>query len=237
MPSIFAKIVTYNKSQNPLAFEWLIYRDDMSIFKNILSTVPYGQKILDIGCGSAGYWSLRPDLNWQGIDVNPESKAGIIIKPNENYPIEDRSVDAVLLSFSLEHISNLTHLLSEVDRVLRIKGSIIIRCPFMYPLHDTPDDYWRFSIEGLNHLFSNFSNTSTRVSGNYFKGAAVNRNYFLLQFYENFLNGRFRKVFRYILFGPFVLLILWTNLISLVLSKLDKTGKFPVFVDVIYSKS
>lgn len=237
MPSVFAKIVTYNKTQNPLAFEWLIYRHDMSKFKNILSTVPHGQMILDIGCGSAKYWSLRPDLNWLGIDVNSESKAEIIIKPNENYPIEDNSVDAVLLSFSIEHISNLTHLLSELNRVLRNNGLIIIRCPFMYPLHDTPDDYWRFSIEGLDKLFSNFSKVSARVSGNYFRGAAVNRNYFLLQFYENFLNGRFRKALRYIFFAPFIFLILWTNLFSFALSRLDKTGKFPIFVDVTYSKS
>lgn len=236
VPTLLAKITTYKRTHNPLAFEWLVYRNDNEKILRLLSVVPNNGKILDIGCGSSRYWSLRPDLEWVGLDVNPEANADIVISPDETYPLGDESQDAVLMSFSIEHISNLNLLVKEINRVLKPNGIILIRCPFLYPLHDTPGDFYRFSSEGLDVVFSDFTQISKSTSGNYFGSSAVNRNYFLSKFYENALEGRKVKWLRAFLFLPILLAIFVGNVLSLTMTPFDRIGKFPVFLDLSYMK-
>ena len=234
MASMFAKLVTYKKNKNPFAFEWAIYRKSDKILQEFLSEdIPSNSRILDVGCGSASYWNLRSDLNWVGVDINPESKATFVIESNKAYPFENEVFDAIILSFSIEHIANLDLLIKELTRVLKQGGIVVIRCPFLYPLHDTPDDYWRFSLEGLAILFSNFKMVKFNYAGNYFLGAAVYRNYYLLQTFERVFSQGFWRAF---FFLPFILTIFVGNLISLFLSNLDKTEKFPVFLSASYKK-
>ncbi len=236
MPTLLGKITTYKKTVNPFAFEWLIYRNDAKRLDRLLSGVPQNGKILDVGCGAARYWNHRPDLEWLGMDVNPEARADIVIAPDQTYPLGDKTQDAVLLSFSIEHISNINFLVKEVNRVLKDKGLVLIRSPFLYPLHDTPDDFWRFSSEGMDVVFKDFAQISRAVSGNYFESATVNKNYFLYKFYENVLNSKRIRFMRIFLFFPILLSIFLGNIISLVVSPIDVTGKFPVFFDLSYRK-
>jgi hypothetical protein len=38
-------------------------------------------------------------------------------------------------------------------RVLKPEGRIVVSVPFLFPIHDAPGDYWRFTKYGLRYLF------------------------------------------------------------------------------------
>lgn len=64
-------------------------------------------------------------------------------------PIRDKSVDVVLLLEVLEHLRYPSDALKEIHRVLRPGGKLIMSVPFMYPLHDPPFDFQRYTTHGL----------------------------------------------------------------------------------------
>lgn len=93
--------------------------------------------VLDIGCGSGYLLDLLseeiPDSNLSGIDVYPlpgkkgwEYKKGDITK---GLPYKDNTFDSVILGEVIEHVPNTDFLLSEINRVLKKKGYLIVSTP------------------------------------------------------------------------------------------------------------
>lgn len=64
-------------------------------------------------------------------------------------PIADASVDSVLLLEVLEHVEQYEQVLAEIKRILRQNGTLYLSAPFIYPAHDEPHDYHRFTRHGL----------------------------------------------------------------------------------------
>jgi SAM-dependent methyltransferase len=113
--------------------------------------------LLDVGCGLRPYEPLfrHRVRRWIGLD-RPQSAAG---RPLANIfadtlalPIRDGAFDTVLCTQVLEHVRDPALLLREVARVLRAGGRIILTAPQTNPLHEEPDDYFRFTRYGLVHL-------------------------------------------------------------------------------------
>ena len=61
-------------------------------------------------------------------------------------PLEDNSVDVVLCTEVIEYIYDYKKLLSEMSRVLKQDGILLLSFPFIYPLHaDDKHDYYRLT--------------------------------------------------------------------------------------------
>ena len=71
-------------------------------------------------------------------------------------PFIDNCFDVISLMEVLEHIHNPQKALNEIYRVLKPEGLLIFSVPFIFPLHDRPDDYFRFTKYGLTHLLSKY---------------------------------------------------------------------------------
>ncbi len=65
-------------------------------------------------------------------------------------PFRAGSFDAAVASQVLEHLHSPAVALSELTRVLRTDGMMLVALPFLYPLHQTPHDYQRLTRWGLN---------------------------------------------------------------------------------------
>lgn len=79
-----------------------------------------------------------------GIDV-----VGDVIRP----PFKDASFDTVLCTQVLEHVKEPWTMVENIARILRPGGTAILTTPFMYPFHADPHDYFRYTEEGIRHLF------------------------------------------------------------------------------------
>ncbi|MEA5416908.1 class I SAM-dependent methyltransferase [Synechococcus sp. BA-132 BA5] len=114
-------------------------------------------KLLDVGAGSSPYEELimstghisqyikldfakskyhkghSLDLTWDGKTI----------------PLQPQTIDTVLMTEVLEHVHRPGDLLREVRRVLKPGGVLFLTVPFIWPMHELPYDYHRFTPVAL----------------------------------------------------------------------------------------
>jgi SAM-dependent methyltransferase len=71
---------------------------------------------------------------------------------SEALPLGTASFDTVILSDVLEHIPEPDKLWAEISRILRPRGRIIMNVPFMYWVHESPHDYYRYTEFALRRF-------------------------------------------------------------------------------------
>ena len=103
-----------------------------------------GITVLDVGCGS-GFIAhhLTGILNAEivGLDVAPKTSARInfLRFDGRTFPVSNQSFDAVLLCYVLHHARDAHVVLTEVRRVLRDQGRVII-------YEDNPAGWWNRAV-------------------------------------------------------------------------------------------
>ena len=102
---------------------------DMAL--EIARMIPRGSEALDVGCGNgfiAHHLSAMLGTSVIGIDVTDATVAPIDFRSfdGRRFPLEDNSVDAVLLCYVLHHAQDVHSILNEVRRVLREGGQVVI---------------------------------------------------------------------------------------------------------------
>jgi ubiquinone/menaquinone biosynthesis C-methylase UbiE len=121
--------------------------------KNIGETLPKGEgDVLSI--------SRSKNLS-ELLDIKPKTLIEADY-PDHNFlslQFPDESFDFVLSDQVLEHVKgNPQQAIDESWRVLRPGGIALHTTCFINPIHEAPDDYWRFTPEALKLLARNFSN-------------------------------------------------------------------------------
>lgn len=71
-------------------------------------------------------------------------------------PFKTNSVDVVINEFVLEHVKNPEEIVKEIYRVLKPNGLLYLAVPFVASFHSSPDDYYRWSKQGLRELLKQF---------------------------------------------------------------------------------
>lgn len=129
--------------------------------------IRHSDKWLDVGCGSRPYESLFPCGTYTGVDVNDSGRPTHMKSPDYFYdgrtlPFPDQSFDGVLCTQVLEHVANPEVLLSEINRVLKPEGTLVLSAPFSWGEHEEPYDFFRFSTFGFHELLTrcNFGNVA-----------------------------------------------------------------------------
>ncbi len=151
--------------------------------EGLAETVRDAQDILDVGTSQRYAKELRPyeglfkGKNYMAAGYQPSSAYGAYNcdchQDVQKMTFADTSFDAVLCIEVLEHVADPFATARELLRVLRPAGRLLLTTPFLYgyhgkqadahsPSHESYPDYWRFTHQGLEHLFSGFRNV--RVS-------------------------------------------------------------------------
>lgn len=114
--------------------------------------------LLDLGCGQAPLYLAYRDLarsvtcvDW-GNSKHDVSHADVLCDLNERIPLPDASFDTIILSDVLEHLFRPQTALSEIRRMLRPGGKLLMSVPFLYSLHEKPYDYFRYTQFGLERM-------------------------------------------------------------------------------------
>jgi SAM-dependent methyltransferase len=69
-------------------------------------------------------------------------------------PFADATFEQVISSEVLEHLHTPIKAAAEIARVLKPGGRLVLTVPMVYPVHEAPHDYHRFTEFGLYNLFS-----------------------------------------------------------------------------------
>lgn len=94
-------------------------------------------------------------------------------EPN-NLRAADSSADCLLVPNLVHHVEDQHGLWSEVSRVLKSGGKLYIFEPTIRELHQVPDDYLRYTPNGLKYILANygFGDFKVRVTGGPFTAIA-----------------------------------------------------------------
>jgi SAM-dependent methyltransferase len=132
--------------------------------------------VLDLACGVMPYKELLKSSavkEYIGIDLEP-TEYHHDVKPDyywdgKNIPLDDASVNFVIATEFLEHYFDTTHILKEIKRVLKPGGTFFFTVPSVWPLHEAPYDYHRFTPFALEEYFkrSEFSSWEIKSLGGF----------------------------------------------------------------------
>jgi SAM-dependent methyltransferase len=115
-----------------------------------------GGKMLDVGCGQKPYASYFDASTYVGLEFDtPEARARGVAEAYYDggvFPFPAGTFDAVLCSQVLEHVFTPGEFLTEVHRVLREGGKLLLTVPFVWDEHEQPHDFARYSSFGLKYL-------------------------------------------------------------------------------------
>lgn len=105
---------------------------------------------LDLGCADSPYSHYFS--NRIGLDIEP-GKGVDVVADAHDLPFEDERFDVILCTEVLEHLHTPHAAISEMRRVLKRGGMLILTTRFVFPIHNAPGDYFRYTKYGLRYLF------------------------------------------------------------------------------------
>ncbi len=128
-------------------------------------------RLLDIGAGTGDFLTVVKNDGWQTVGIEPSAKAKeIAIKKGVNFApdlasLESNSFDIITMWHVLEHVPNLEEYISELKRLIKPTGTIIIAVPNFksydakyygefWAAFDVPRHLWHFSKTAIKKLFA-----------------------------------------------------------------------------------
>jgi SAM-dependent methyltransferase len=121
----------------------LTYKRRMPPELDFIASFPRDATILNIGSGESNLGT-----NVVNLDIDAFQNVSVVGLA-ENLPLADSSCDAVVLVAVLEHVRDPARTFSEISRVLRPLGRVFVDVPFLQGYHAAPNDYRRFTEQGL----------------------------------------------------------------------------------------
>lgn len=109
--------------------------------------LPANTPIIDVGSGPR-----RFGKEFINLDIFPFPEVDIVADAT-HLPFASNSIQAIVSESVLEHVADPNTVISEMVRVLKVEGYIYVSAPFVHPFHASPNDYNRWTISGLKHLF------------------------------------------------------------------------------------
>lgn len=132
---------------------------------NALSKLLIDGKILDVGGSNmSGYHELIKGEH-QIITGNIDIRYGADVEfdAQKNWPFKDSEFDGVLFVNVLEHLYGYKKAIEESNRVLKSGGIVAGVVPFMFNIHGSPNDYFRYTKSALENMFADAGFESIQV--------------------------------------------------------------------------
>jgi 2-polyprenyl-3-methyl-5-hydroxy-6-metoxy-1,4-benzoquinol methylase len=138
---------------------------------NLINTCqPNKGLILDIGAGTGDFLTVAKNDGWKTIGVEPSEKAKAIAKNKgvsfveKTSELESQTFDVISMWHVLEHVPNLEEQITELKRLLKPTGTLIVAVPNFksfdanhygkfWAAYDVPIHFWHFSKTAIQKLF------------------------------------------------------------------------------------
>lgn len=133
-------------------------------------------ELLDVGCGKMPYKDYILEnsevTQYTGLDIENALEYDTSIKPDHTWdgvkmPFEDESYSTVMATEVLEHCSDPIIVLKEIHRVLKPSGVFFFTVPFLWNLHEVPNDEYRYTPFALERLIkkAGFESINIKATG------------------------------------------------------------------------
>jgi SAM-dependent methyltransferase len=123
------------------------------------SELPASARVLDAGAGESRYRALFTRQQYVGIDNGAGAASWNysrldVIGNIEQIPFADGAFQAVISVVVLEHTREPRQVVAEMARVTRPAGKIFLVVPDQWEVHQAPNDFFRFTRYGVEHLMN-----------------------------------------------------------------------------------
>ncbi|WOD43982.1 class I SAM-dependent methyltransferase [Hwangdonia lutea] len=184
---------------------YIIRKAILSALNSSLSN--FKGNLLDIGCGKMPYKKYILEnskvKNYVGLDIENALTYDMAIKPDITWngtrmPFENDSFNCAFGTEVLEHCPEPEIVLKEVFRILKPEGIFFFTVPFLWNLHEVPNDEYRYTPFSLERHLKNsgFSNIEIKATGGWHASMAQMLGLWVRR---SAMSSRKRKVFSIIL--------------------------------------
>lgn len=146
-------------------------------------------RLLDVGCGRQPYGDLFGPHVLRTVAVDRDRTRYDTSAVDgwcdaQRLPFSAETFDTVLSNQMLEHVPRPQEVVSEMARVLRPGGRLILTAPHIWGVHEVPHDYYRFTPFGLRHLAeeAGLSDVEVRAMAGFWMTAGARFCYYLSRF-------------------------------------------------------
>lgn len=134
--------------------QWVTEKLTRQRLREFLAQHCTDEPVLDVGASSNTLLDMFPNAIRGDIRLVPANE---LVFDAHALPFTDASFPVVLCTEVLEHCTAPHTVLDEFYRVLKPGGRLILTTRFVFPLHDAPGDYFRYTKYGLRHLCRHFT--------------------------------------------------------------------------------
>lgn len=147
-------------------------RESIKEFVKIVSRCfPINEPIYEFGSyqvpGQEGFADIRPlfpQKEFFGCDMRMGPGVDLVLDLHD-INIPSGSVGTVIILETLEHVEYPRKALQEAYRILKPDGRLLITSEMKFPIHDAPNDYWRFTPQGFESLLKPFQDKFVGFAG------------------------------------------------------------------------
>lgn len=121
---------------------------------NALSLLSIDGEILDVGGSKkSGYHELIGGAHTITVgNIDEVYGIDVVFDAQHAWPFDNKRFSAVLFINLLEHLYDYRTALREAERVLAPQGKLIGVVPFMFNVHASPNDFYRYTASALTRM-------------------------------------------------------------------------------------
>lgn len=120
-----------------------------------LSKIFLSGKVLDLGGSKiSGYHEIiKGNYKIEVVNIDESCKPDLKFDIEKEFPITSGIYNHILCLNVLEHIFNFQNVINESFRILKEGGTFVGATPFLFNIHASPNDYFRYTKSAIEKIF------------------------------------------------------------------------------------
>ena len=134
-------------------YDYLALRSLREDVERLIARVEGPGRALDVGSGASPYRQVLEArrLTVETLDLSAASSPDHVGSADRT-GLPSESFNLVVCTQVVEHVDDPSAVITEIARILRPGGHLILSAPHVWFFHPHPHDYWRFTQQGIVRL-------------------------------------------------------------------------------------